>query len=175
MQPHTHVRDFSCLEILFVLVGIHNTKIRLKKNSGGLGLLKFENDYHWPFPIKHFDLGRVPFKIFTASLGLSVRISKMHFQKNFKKSRSISLSLNLYFLSQSPFFFLHLTLSLYFKIKASAGITILNARNNPIFFFTLILFMANLGIMRTVFGNQDRFEKTYFSKFPSYYLTLNSL
>ena len=28
-----------------------------------------------------------------------------------------------------------------------------------------------LGIMRTVYGDQDRFEKTYFSKFPGYYMS----
>lgn len=27
------------------------------------------------------------------------------------------------------------------------------------------------GIMRTLFGNHDRFETTYFSKFPGYYCT----
>ena len=27
------------------------------------------------------------------------------------------------------------------------------------------------GIMRTVYGDQDRFEKTYFSRFPGYYST----
>lgn len=27
------------------------------------------------------------------------------------------------------------------------------------------------GIMRTVYGNQQRFETTYFKKFPGYYVT----
>lgn len=27
------------------------------------------------------------------------------------------------------------------------------------------------GIMRTVFGNHERFEKTYFSRFPGYYMS----
>ena len=27
------------------------------------------------------------------------------------------------------------------------------------------------GIMRTVYGDQDRFEKTYFSRFPGYYMS----
>ena len=27
------------------------------------------------------------------------------------------------------------------------------------------------GIMRTVFGDHERFEKTYFSKFPGYYMS----
>ena len=35
----------------------------------------------------------------------------------------------------------------------------------------LFLYIVRPGIMRTVYGDQERFEKTYFSRFPGYYMS----
>ena len=52
--------------------------------------MKVKNEYHWLFLTKPFDLeGLVvggTFKIFTARLGLSVRIFQIYFQKKGKFS-----------------------------------------------------------------------------------------
>ena len=65
----------------------------------------------WSFSLSHttFGLG-VPFKIFTARLGLQVRISQMHFKKN----HVLSLSL-----SHSPFLSLSHSLSLILSFSLS--------------------------------------------------------
>ena len=78
---------------LFSLFSLYSVFLSLLGEEG----CEIENDYYWLLLTKPFWIGRiglgVPFKIFTARLGLSVRISQIHFQK------ITFINLSLFFLS----------------------------------------------------------------------------
>ena len=91
--------------------------------------------FNQAFWLGTFGLG-VPFKIFTARLGLSVWISQMHFQKKIQKSRSISLSLSL---TLCISLFLYLSLSIYLYIYISFYLSIF-----LLFFSLFITYLSSM-------------------------------